>query len=144
MAMRQSHGKMVRDRLEKVFKKLEKCYLPKSSLGKTVAYALNMWPKMRRYLEFGQVEIDNNLVENTIRPLALLRKNALFAGSEFGGEMMAVVSSLIATCKMNGVEPHAYFTWVFEKVAKKLPLAEYQTLLPWNCPTVRAPAVTSG
>ncbi|WP_146010341.1 transposase domain-containing protein, partial [Acidimangrovimonas sediminis] len=77
---------------------------------------------------------DNNPVENTIRPLALLRKNALFAGSEFGGEAWAMMSSLIGTCKMNGVEPHAYLTWVFEKLSAGKKGVEYDKLLPWLCP----------
>ena len=133
--------------LDALFPKLQtlsqQC-MANSPLGEAISYTMKLRHGLGVFLTDGRVEMDNNQVENTIRPLALLRKNALFAGSEFGGEMMAVVSSLIATCKMNGVEPHAYFTWVFDKVAKKLPLAEYQTLLPWNCPTVRAPAVTSG
>jgi hypothetical protein len=114
-----------------------------SSLGEAISYTMNLRQGLGIFLTDGRVEVDNNPVENTIRPLALLRKNALFAGSEFGGEMMAVTSSLIATCKMNGVEPHAYFTWVFDKVAKKLPMAEYHTLLPWNCPVGRTSMVTS-
>lgn len=126
--------------VETLFPKLQdlstRC-LSESKLGEAISYTVKRKEGLGIFLSDGCVEMDNNPVENTIRPLALLRKNALFAGSEFGGELMAIVSSLIATCKMNGVEPHAYFTWVFEKVAGKLPLSEYHTLLPWNCPIGR-------
>lgn len=108
-----------------------------SSLGEAVNYTLKLRAGLRIFLSDGRVEIDSNAVENTIRPLALLRKNALFAGSEFGGEAWAIMCSLIGTCKLNGVEPHAYMTWVFEQVAAKLPRSQYNKLLPWNCPKGR-------
>lgn len=108
-----------------------------STLGEAINYALKLRDGLRVFLSDGRVEIDSNAVENTIRPLALLRKNALFAGSEFGGEVWAIMCSLIGTCKLNGIEPHAYFTWVFEQIAGKLPRSQYDKLLPWRCPTGR-------
>lgn len=105
----------------------------KSRLGEAINYTMKLRERLRVFLSDGRVELDNNPVKNVIRPLALLRKNALFAGSELGGEVWAILASLIDTCKLNGVEPHAYFTWVFEKLASKLPLAEYYKLLPWRC-----------
>ncbi len=89
------------------------------------------------FLVDGRVEIDSNPVENTIRPIAMLRKNALFAGSPVGGRNWAVMASLIATCRMNGVEPYAYLNWAFEQMADGLPRSQYDRLLPWHCPKGR-------
>jgi len=111
--------------------------LKKSSLSEAINYTMKLREGLRVFLKDGRVEIDNNPVENTIRPLALLRKNALFAGSEFGGEVWMMMASLIGTCKLNGVEPYSYFKWVFDKIAAKLPLSEYPKLLPWLCPAGR-------
>ena len=109
----------------------------KSSLGDAINYTMKLREGLKVFLTDGRVEIDNNPVENVIRPLALIRKNSLFAGSELGGEIWAILSSLVGTCKLNGVEPFAYFSWVFEKIALKMPLAEYHKLLPWHCPIDR-------
>jgi len=113
--------------------------LMKDAFGDAINYTLKLRDGLRIFLSDGRVEMDNNLVENVIRPLALIRKNSLFAGSTLGGEIWAMLSSLIGTCKLNGVEPYAYLTWVFEKIAAKLPLAEYHKLFPWHCPIGRYP-----
>lgn len=106
----------------------------KSTLGGAIKYTMKLWDGLTVFLSDGRVEMDNNAVENTIRPIALLRKNSLFAGSEIGGRNWAVMASLIGTCRLNGVEPYAYLTWVFEQMAKGLPRSQYDKLLPWNCP----------
>lgn len=111
--------------------------LMKSALGDAINYTMKLREGLKVFLTDGRVEIDSNPVENVIRPLALIRKNSLFAGSELGGEIWALLSSLVGTCKLNGVEPFAYFSWVFEKIALKLPLSDYHKLLPWHCPTER-------
>jgi len=67
----------------------------------------------------------------------LLRKNALFAGSEIGGRNWALMASIIGTCKLNGVEPYAYLTWLFDQMAAGHPRSEYDKLLPWHCPKGR-------
>ncbi len=126
--------------IDELFRYLEQlsAQIPmKGSLGEAITYTLKLRDGLRVFLSDGRVEIDSNAVENTIRPLALLRKNALFAGSEFGGEAWAIMCSLIGSCKLNGVEPHAYLTWVFEQIAAKLPRSRYDKLLPWNCPKGR-------
>ncbi len=109
----------------------------KSTLNDAIKYTLKRFDGLSIFLADGRVEMDNNPVENTIRPIALLRKNALFAGSEIGGRNWAVMASLVATCKLNGVEPYAYFVWVFEQMAKGHPRSEYDMLLPWHCPKGR-------
>lgn len=111
--------------------------LMKSALGDAINYTMKLREGLKVFLTDGRVEMDNNPVENVIRPLALIRKNSLFAGSEVGGEIWAILSSLVGTCKLNSVEPFAYLSWVFDRIAKKLPLADYHKLLPWHYPTDR-------
>jgi len=82
--------------------------LPKSAIGAAIAYTLNLWGRLKRYVEDGRFQIDNNLVENAIRPVALGRKNYLFAGSHEAAQKAAIVYSLLATCKLNSVEPFAW------------------------------------
>jgi transposase len=113
--------------------------IPKSQMRfamyKAIAYYLRHRSGLILFLEDGRLEIDNNMVENTIRPLALLRKNALFAGSEVGGQTWAFFASLVGTCNLNNVDPSAYFDWLFEKIEQGHPFARYDELLPWHCPT---------
>jgi transposase len=75
--------------------------------------------------------MDNNTVERAIRPITLNRKNALFAGSDEGGAAWALIASLIETCKLNGVEPHAYITDVLTKIVHGWPSSRLDDLLPW-------------
>ena len=80
----------------------------------------------------GRVEIDNNPVENRIRPIALGRKNALFAGHDEGARSWATIASLIETAKLNGVEPFAWLTATLEAIAAGQPASRLDELLPWN------------
>ena len=89
--------------------------LPKSPWGKAVNYALARWEKLTRYTKDGHIEIDNNLVENAIRPIALGRKNYLFAGSHDAARRAAVIYSLLATCKKHDVNPQ---TWLADALAR--------------------------
>ena len=83
--------------------------LPRGSeTTRAIGYELNRWEGLSRFLDDGRIEIDTNTVERSIRPIALNRKNALFAGSDEGGANWAIVASLIETCKLNGVNPHAW------------------------------------
>ena len=82
--------------------------LPKSPLGEAISYALNRWEALCRYTEDGILEIDNNAAERAIRPIAVGRKNWLFAGSDQGARTGAVLASIVATCRQNDVEPFAY------------------------------------
>jgi len=103
--------------------------LPKSKTGKAISYALGMWHRIERYLEDGSYEIDNNWVENSIRPVALGRKNYLFAGSHDAAQRAAVIYSLLATCKKNNVEPSAWLTDVLTKIQDQ-PINKIDQLLP--------------
>ena len=115
---RSSHHRMVIERLGRALKKLQPRYLPQSLLGQAIGYALNQWPMLECFLEHGEVEIDNNLVENAIRPTALGKKNWLFFGSEEAGQRGAVIYTLIQNCRLHGVEPHAYLKDVLERLPR--------------------------
>jgi transposase len=90
--------------------------LPKSPLARAVHYTLGLWERLERYLEDGRYEIDNNLIENSIRPLALGRKNYLFAGSHKAAQNIAIMYSLLGTAKMNGLEPYQWLKDTLERI----------------------------
>lgn len=113
---RSSHHRMVIERLHCALTRLQDRYLPQSLMGQALGYALNQWPLLTGFLEHGEVEIDNNLVENAIRPTALGKKNWLFFGSEEAGQRSAVIYTLIANCRMHGVEPYAYLKDVLARL----------------------------
>ena len=104
----------------------------KSRLGEKLGYIHNHWNGLQTFLTDGRVEIDSNSVENLIRPIALNRKNALFAGHDEGGKAWGRIASLIETCKINGVEPFAYLKAILEAIAAGHPQNRIDDLLPWN------------
>jgi transposase len=104
----------------------------KSRLGEKLAYIHNHWDGLQTFLTDGRVEIDSNRVENLIRPIALNRKNALFAGHDEGGIAWGRIASLIETCKINGVEPFAYLKATLTAIANGHPQSRLDDLLPWN------------
>ena len=114
-AYRQSHSKMILKRIYLGLQVLKKKSLPKSKLGEAVQYALNQWEYLERYVEHGRVEIDNNLVENSIRPIAVGRKNWLFIGHPDAGERSAIIYSIIASCHRLNIEPSEYLTDVLKR-----------------------------
>ena len=103
----------------------------KSKLAEAIRYALARWEGLTRFLDDGRIEIDPNTVERSIRPIALSRKNELFAGSDGGGEDWAVVAPLVETCKLNGVDPHVYLADVLAKIVKGHLNSQIDDLLPW-------------
>lgn len=103
----------------------------KTKLAEAIRYALSRWAGLCLFLDDGRVDIDNNTVERAIRPLALNRKNALFAGSDGGAEHWAVIASLIETCKLTGVEPYAYLNDVITRIVNGHPQSQIDDLLPW-------------
>ena len=103
----------------------------KLPLAKAIHYALTRWDALSRYISDGSVEIDNNPIEREIRPIALGRKNYLFAGSDAGGDRAAMMYSLVNTAKLNGIEPEAYLTHVLSVIADH-PVNRVDELLPWN------------
>jgi transposase len=103
----------------------------KTKLAEAIRYALSRWEGLTRFVDDGRVEIDSNVVERAIRPIALNRKNALFAGSDGGGENWAIIASLIETCKLNGVDPQAYLSEVLGKIVAGHLITKIDELLPW-------------
>ena len=113
----------------------------KSKLAEAIRYALSRWAGLSRFLDDGRIEIDSNVVERAIRPIALNRKNALFAGSDGGAEHWAVVASLVETCKLNGVDPQAYLVDVITRIVAGHPQSQIDDLLPWAYATPPLKAV---
>ena len=103
----------------------------KSRLGEKLAYIANHWDGLQIFLTDGRVEMDSNPVENAIRPIALGRKNALFAGHDEGGKNWGLFASLIGTCKMNDVNPHHYLKSTLGRLANGHPQSRIDDLMPW-------------
>jgi len=103
----------------------------KAPIAQAIRYALSRWTGLTRLLDDGRIEIDSNTVERSIRPIALNRKNALFAGSDGGGEHWAIHASLIETCKLNDIDPQAYLADVLARLAAGHPINRIDELLPW-------------
>jgi transposase len=103
----------------------------KSELAAAIRYARTRWQALTRYLADGRLEISNNAAERAIRPLALGRKNWLFAGSDSGGERAAAMYTLIETAKLNGLDPEAYLRDVLGRIADH-PINRIADLLPWS------------
>lgn len=104
----------------------------RGGLPEAIRYALVRWPALCRFLEGGHIDLDNNPVERAIRPVALGRKNHLFAGSDGGAGRWATVCSLVATAKLNGVEPYHWLADVLHRMSAGHPNNRLDELLPWN------------
>jgi len=107
--IRKERAVPVLEEIEKWLKAQSQSVLPKSAIGSAVHYTLSLWPRLIRYTEDGRFRIDNNLIENSIRPVALGRKNYLFAGSHQAAQQAAMIYSFLGMCKINDVEP---FRWL--------------------------------
>jgi transposase len=105
---------------------------PKSDTAKAIRYGFNHWEGLNRFLEDGRIEIDTNVVERSMRPIGLSRRNALFAGHDLGAANWACVASLVETCKLNGVDPQAYLTDVLTRLVNLWPASRIDELMPWS------------
>jgi transposase len=113
----------------------------RSSLAQAIRYALNHWKGLVRFLDDGRFELDTNIVERDMRPVALGRKNALFAGADSGGKHWAIVATLIQTAKLNDVEPLAWLTDALKRIVSgHTKRNQLNTLLPWNWKPACMPA----
>jgi transposase len=104
----------------------------KSKLAEAIRYALSRWDGLTRFIDDGRIEIDSNVVERSIRPIALNRKNALFAGSDGGVQHWAIVASLVETCKLCRVDPQAYLADTITKIVSGHLNSQIDDLLPWR------------
>jgi hypothetical protein len=105
---------------------------PKSALGKALGYTTNQWDKLSRFIDYPEVPAHNNRVENDIRPFAVGRRAWLFMDTQYGATASANLYSVVGTCRANGINPHAYLTFLFEQLPRATTLAELEALLPWN------------
>jgi transposase len=111
----------------------------RSALAQAIRYALNHWSGLILFLDDGRLELDTNTVERAMRPVALGRKNALFAGSDNGGRHWAIIATLIQSAKLNDVDPLAWLTDVLERIVSgRTKRHELDTLLPWNWKAAKA------
>lgn len=115
---RGSHSRMIVERLGALLLRWQKehVFLPQSLMGKAVAYTLTLWPHLQNYLEDGRVEIDNNLVENAIRPTAVGKKNWLFFGEAGAGQTSAILFTLIEACRRRKIDPWEYLRDVLTRL----------------------------
>tara|TARA_R110001592_G_scaffold197769_6_gene445825 strand:- start:22101 stop:23642 length:1542 start_codon:yes stop_codon:yes gene_type:complete len=132
LGIRENRSKPVIDALKPWLEGQLQRLPPRGGLADTIRYTLVRWPALTRFLKDGRIELDNNPVERAIRPIALGRKNHLFAGSDGGAERWAIACSLIETAKLNGVEPYSYLKDVLERMTHGHPMSRLDDLLPWN------------
>lgn len=130
-ALRQAESLPVLNNLKSWMLENYKAVLPKSPIGQALHYSLERWDKLMIYTTDGKLEIDNNLIENAIRPVAIGRKNYLFAGSHNGARRAAMLYSFLGTCKINGVNPFEWLRNTLEKIPTH-PVNRIQELLPRN------------
>ena len=129
--VRQERIKKLVEELFRDFRKYQKELPKKSETARAIFYALKNEDALKRFLENGKIEIDNNIAERSMRSIALGRKNWLFAGSDSGGETAAAIYSLTETAKINGLNPWAYLKYVFS-VIQDYNSQKISDLLPWN------------
>jgi transposase len=129
--VRQQKSRSLVDALESWLRAKLGLISQKGKLAEAIRYALSRWEGLVRFLDDGRIELDNNAVERSIRPITLNRKNALFAGSDGGAEHWATTASLIETCKLNDIDPLGYLTDVLTRIASGHPNRDIDALLPW-------------
>jgi transposase len=117
-AVRSSQSRMIMDRIHRAITrmKISRRHLPQSAMGKAIDYTLALWPMLLVYLEDGRIEIDNNPVENAIRPTAVGKKNWLFIGEAEAGERSAIFFTLIEACRSRGIDPQTYLREVLTRL----------------------------
>ena len=135
-AVRASQSMMVLRRIEKVLQLKLSAHRPTSQMGRAIGYALPLWKQLLVYVTNGQIEIDNNLVENAIRPTAIGKKNYLFVGHPDAGERSAIIYTLLENCKREGINPQEYLQDVLTR-RLTTPLDQIAELTPANWAAVR-------
>lgn len=108
----------------------------KSKMAEAINYTLSHWDGLTRFMDDGRIELDTNVVERSIRPIALSRRNSLFAGSDTGADNWAIIASLIETCKLNGVDPLAWLSTTLSRLANGHRNNNLDALMPWHFPKI--------
>ena len=127
--LREHASRPVLETLHQYLEKIREEVLPKSEAGQAVAYALKNWKALTRYLEDGDLSIDNNATERSLRSFAVGRNNWTFFGSDNGGRTAAVLRSFVTSCELVSVDPFAWFRDVLERIAEH-PMNRLEELLP--------------
>lgn len=127
--IRQEQAVTILEELERWMIEQYKAVTPKSPIGKALEYSMKRWKELSAYTTDGRLEIDNNKIENEIRPVALGRKNFLFAGSHESAQRIAMIYSLLATCKANGIDPLQWITRVLKEIPNRT-VNNLEDLLP--------------
>lgn len=140
--LRAAKSRVILDEFRKWLDAQSRILLPKSPMGQAIAYTLSNWTALNRYLDDGDLDIDNNEAERALRRVAIGRKNWLFAGSDEGGRRAAIIYSLISTCRRHEVNPFEYLRDVIERVSAH-PASRIDELLPHRWKTLRTAAVKS-
>ena len=136
LALRREHAETWATEIHGECVKLRKITLPKSALGQAITYTLNMWPKLRRCFDYAEVELSNNLAENSMRPVALGRKNWLHVGSAKSGPKVAAILSVVESCRRLGLPVKDYLLAVLPGMARRN-LSEVAELTPTRWATAR-------
>ena len=131
LELRQEKSKTIMKEFKKWLDENASAGVPKSPIREAINYTIGLWPRLERYLNHGEVEIDNNLIENTIRPIALGRKNYLFAGSHDAAQNAAMIYSFMATCKLNNIDQSKWLVKVLSEI-NETKTSELYKLLPYN------------
>lgn len=129
--VRDEHSRVLVDDLKVYLDARLRQLSAKSKLAEAIRYAVSRWDGLVRFLDDGRIELDTNTVERAIRPLALNRKNALFAGSDEGGDNWAVIATFIENCKLSGINPHDWLTRTLVALANGHPANRVAELMPW-------------
>jgi transposase len=129
-AIRDKRSRVVVDDLHQYLEAKNAQVSAKSKLGEAIRYALTRWHGLTQFINDGRIELDSNTVERSIRPLAMNRKNALFAGSDEGGDNWAVIATLIENCKLGGINPQNWLTDTLYKLANAHPANRLDELMP--------------
>ena len=134
---RQAHSATLVTDLRAWFEEQHVKLFARGPTAEAIGYALNHWDGLVRFLEDGRIDLDTNCVERSMRPVALSRKNALFAGSDDGAENWAAVASLVETCKLNAVDPQRYFTELLTHLVNGWRQSRIDDLMPWKWATAQ-------
>jgi len=137
LALRQEHAESWAEEIRSECEALSRAVLPKSTLGQAVAYTLNMWPKLRRCFDYAEVELSNNLAENSMRPVALGRKNWLHVGSAKSGPKVAAILSVVESCRRLHVSLKDYLSAILPGMSRRK-LSEVANLTPTRWAASRA------
>jgi hypothetical protein len=129
LATRRQHAEVWAEEIRQECVELRATVLPKSALGKAITYTLNQWPKLRRCFDYGEVELSNNLAENSMRPVTLGRKNWLHVGSAKAGPKVAAIISIVESCRRLGVPVKDYMLDVLPGMDRRK-LSEMAKLTP--------------